>query len=343
MEFNEIFIFIIGNHALPVLIALAFTLDLLLGDPRFLPHPVVFMGRLITMLERALRPLARGVHLELAAGGVLAFFLVALVYLLSREVLSFFYGHGLYLGHVVAIYLLYTAFSLKSLQDHILAVEQPLLQGDLPAARTALSFLVGRDTAELSPTEISRGALESLSENSSDGVIGPLFYAFIGGAPLALAYKAVSTMDSMLGYRNPRYLYFGRVAAKLDDVANYIPSRLTALLLLVVALLTGKLFFRQAWQYWVRIWHEGKNHDSPNSGYPEAAAAVLLGVRLGGTSTYEGIASANPLINSEGKEPALENLVQLRSLVQHAAILFLLLAVILFLAVSPTIQLSNLF
>ena len=324
---------VIANHPGIILVVLAFTLDLLLGDPRFLPHPVVILGRLITVLEQALRRVARGACLEMTAGGVLALFLVTLVYLLTREVLSFFYGHSLYLGHVIALYLLYTAFSLKSLQEHILAVEQPLLHGDLKTARSALSYLVGRDTAELSAAEISRGALESLSENSSDGVIAPLFYAFIGGVPLALAYKAISTMDSMLGYRNARYLYFGRVAAKLDDGANYIPARLTALLLLIASMLAGKLPFRQAWDRWLVIWREAKNHDSPNSGYPEAAAAVLLGVRLGGTSTYQGIVQANPVINREGRDTSTADLAQLRALVHQASLLALLLGVILSLAV----------
>lgn len=325
--------FALGNYSGVILVVLAFTLDMLLGDPRSLPHPVVIMGRLISFLEQALRQIARGARLELIAGGVLAIFLVTFVYLFSRQILSFFHEQNFLLGHAVSLYLLYTTFSLKSLQDHIRAVEQPLLQGNLEGARKALSYLVGRDTEGLLAPEISRGALESFSENSSDGVIAPLFYAFIGGAPLALAYKGISTMDSMLGYRNARYLYFGRVAAKLDDLANYIPARLTALLLLAAALFVGKIPFRLVRKCLILIWREGKNHASPNSGYPEAAAAILLGIRLGGSSTYHGILSQNPVINSEGVVPSISDLAKLRSLVQHASLLALLLGVVLSLAV----------
>jgi adenosylcobinamide-phosphate synthase len=193
---------------------------------------------------------------------------------------------------------------------------------------------VGRDTERLSAPEISRGALESLSENSGDGVVAPLFYAFIGGAPLALAYKAISTMDSMLGYRNQTYLYFGRVAAKLDDVANYLPSRLAALFLMAAALLAGMLPLSRLRECRQMIWREGKNHPSPNSGYPEAAAAVLLGVCLGGSSTYRGIPSPKPLINEKGKEPAPAHLRELRRLVRLVALLALLAGVLLSLGIK---------
>ncbi|HAP32814.1 MAG TPA: cobalamin biosynthesis protein CobD [Firmicutes bacterium] len=312
-----------------MLIVLAFALDALLGDPRFLPHPVVLMGRIINMLERALRGIARGAGQELLAGAILVLIIVAIVYLSARLLLFFVYNQAVLPGHAVALYLLYTTFSLRSLQQHVLDVEQPLLRGDLAAARRALSLLVGRDTEGLSAPEISRGALESLSENSGDGVVAPLFYAFIGGAPLALAYKAVSTMDSMLGYRNQSYLYFGRVAARLDDVANYLPSRLAALFLMAAALLAGKLPLSRLRQCGQMIWREAKNHPSPNSGYPEAAAAVLLGVRLGGGSAYGGILSPKPLINEKGKDPAPVHLRELRRLVRLAALLALLAGVLL--------------
>lgn len=334
MGFETLLFYIMGNYAGVMLVVFAFIADLLLGDPRTLPHPVVLMGRLINLLERLLRPLTRGARLELAAGGLLAVLLLAFVYLLTRYVLVFIYGQHLYLGSIAALYLLYTSFSLKSLLEHIINVEQPLLQGKLESARAALSLLVGRDTDALPAAEISRGALESLAENSSDGVIGPLFYAFIGGAPLALAYKAVSTMDSMLGYRNERYLYFGRVAAKLDDLANYIPARLTAILLLFVSVLKGRVPRGRFVGHWQAIRREGKNHASPNSGYPEAAAAVLLDVRLGGTSSYKGVPSEKPLINAAGGEATPQHLKELRSLVYQASLLALFTGVVLFIVTT---------
>ncbi len=169
---------------------------------------------------------------------------------------------------------------------------EALGRGDLPGARQALAAIVGRDTADLDEGEVWRATIETVAENASDGVIAPLFYLFLGGPALALAYKAVNTLDSMVGYKNERYLLFGWASARCDDLANWLPARITGLLMVAAAPLTG-LSCRQAWRIMCR---DGKNHSSPNSGIPEAAAAGALGVRLGGTNWYFGRPVEKPTI-----------------------------------------------
>ncbi|MGI6308063.1 MAG: adenosylcobinamide-phosphate synthase CbiB [Dethiobacteria bacterium] len=307
-----------------VLILLAYCLDLALGDPRRLPHPVVLMGRFISFLERRLRVWCKGAFLERTAGIFLVSVVVGAVFFLSREIISRLGAWNAYWGYLVAVYLFYTTFSLRSLEEHILAVELPLKKGDLPKARRALAMIVGRDTEHLTESEISRAALESLAENTSDGVIAPLFFAFIGGAPLAMAYKAVNTLDSMLGYRNDRYFYFGWAAARLDDLVNLVPARLTSLFILAAALIGGKLSPLRVREYCGTLLREGKKHLSPNSGYPEAAAALLLHVRLGGKSFYQGVSSDRPVINAPGRRSSGGDLETLRILVKGAAVLALI-------------------
>jgi adenosylcobinamide-phosphate synthase len=306
-----------------ILIVLAYALDLGLGDPRRFPHPVVAIGRFISFLEKGLRRWFRGSLPERIVGVVLTGVVVSTVYLFTREIICLFGAGNVYWSHLAAVYLLYTSFSLRSLEEHLLAVELPLEKGDLPAARRALALVVGRDTENLTAAEITRAALESLAENTGDGVIAPFFYAFIGGAPLAMAYKAVNTLDSMLGYKDARYLYFGWAAARLDDLVNLVPARLTALFLLFAALCRGELKPGQAGDFLHALIREGKKHLSPNSGYPEAAAALLLQVRLGGKSFYRGIPDERPLINAPGRSPVSRDLKTLRGLVKTAAVLAL--------------------
>ena len=312
-----------------ILILFAFCLDLLLGDPRWLPHPVVFTGKIITLLEKMLRKCFKSARGERLAGTLLTGFVVSAVFFFSREIIFQFSACQTFLGWLVSLYLLYTSFSLRSLEEHILAIERPLKKGDLPAARRALSFIVGRDTEFLAEEGISRATLESLAESTGDGVIAPLFYAFLGGPPLVLAYKAINTLDSMLGYRNKKYFYFGWAAARLDDLANLIPARLAAFFFLIAALTGGRLSSLQVWEYYVNILREGRKHLSPNSGYPEAAAAILLGVRLGGRSNYGGVPSERPLINAPGRCPSSKDLEPLRILVKRVALLALLAGVVL--------------
>jgi adenosylcobinamide-phosphate synthase len=267
----------------------AVLLDLLLGDPRWLPHPVVLIGRLITALEKGLR---RIVQNERAGGVLLLVLTVGITCGVVLAVIEGAYAVSPYTGFAAAVFLSYTCLAARSLHLESRLVADALARGELAEARKYLSFIVGRDTEGLDEPEIWRATVETVAENTSDGVIAPLFYLILGGPPLALAYKAVNTLDSMVGYRNERYLRFGWASARCDDLLNFIPARLTGLLMVAVAPLIG-LSARAAWRVMRR---DGRNHSSPNSGIPEAAAAGALGVRLGGTNVYSGVSVAKPTI-----------------------------------------------
>ena len=262
-----------------------FVLDALFGDPAWLPHPVVFMGRCISRLERFLRarfPASpRG---QRTAGAVLAFCLPVGTFAFTALVCRVAARLHPLLGLAVQTFWCGQALAAKGLVQESSRVYAQLKKGDLPAARKAVSRIVGRDTAALTAEGVTRAAVETVAENSSDGVIAPLLYMLIGGAPLALTYKAINTMDSMVGYKNETYLYFGWAAAKLDDLANYIPSRLAALLWVAAAALTGGSA-RGAWRIWRR---DRRNHASPNSAQTESACAGALGVQLAGPAFYFG-------------------------------------------------------
>ena len=262
-----------------------FVLDALFGDPAWLPHPVVYMGKAISRLEKFLRPrLPKTPQGELLGGAIVAFCLPVGTFLLTGLVC---WGaarlHPL-LGLAVQMFWCGQALAARGLVQESTNVYKELKKPDLPGARKAVSRIVGRDTAELTAEGVTKAAVETVAENASDGVIAPLLYMLIGGAPLALTYKAINTMDSMLGYKNEKYLYFGRVPAKLDDAANYIPSRLAGLLWVAAAALTGNSA-RGAWKIWRR---DRRRHASPNSAQTESACAGALGVQLAGPAYYFG-------------------------------------------------------
>ena len=262
-----------------------FVLDALFGDPAWLPHPVVYMGKAISKLEKFLRPrLPKTPQGELLGGAIVAFCLPVGTFLLTGLVC---WGaarlHPL-LGLAVQMFWCGQALAARGLVQESTNVYKELKKPDLPGARKAVSRIVGRDTAELTAEGVTKAAVETVAENASDGVIAPLLYMLIGGAPLALTYKAINTMDSMLGYKNEKYLYFGRVPAKLDDAANYLPSRLAGLLWVAAAALTGNSA-RGAWKIWRR---DRRRHASPNSAQTESACAGALGVQLAGPAYYFG-------------------------------------------------------
>ena len=270
-----------------------FVLDALFGDPAWLPHPVVYMGKAISKLEKFLRPrLPKTPQGELLGGAIVAFCLPVGTFLLTGLVC---WGaarlHPL-LGLAVQMFWCGQALAARGLVQESTNVYKELKKPDLPGARKAVSRIVGRDTAELTAEGVTKAAVETVAENASDGVIAPLLYMLIGGAPLALTYKAINTMDSMLGYKNEKYLYFGRVPAKLDDVANYLPSRLAALLWVAAAAFTHN-DAKGAWKIWRR---DRRNHASPNSAQTESACAGALGVQLAGPAYYFGEYYAKPTI-----------------------------------------------
>lgn len=273
-----------------------FVIDLLLGDPAWMPHPVVFMGRCISALEKLLRRIFPKTPKGELAGGVI------LAAVLPLGTLAFtglcVWGLGLVhpvLGFALQVLWCWQALAAKGLRQESENVRRALDTGTLDDARKAVSRIVGRDTAALSREGVIRAAVETVAENFSDGVVAPLFWMLIGGAPLALAYKAVNTMDSMVGYKNDRYLYFGRAAAKLDDAANWLPSRLAALLLVAAAPLTGQNA-KRAFAIWRR---DRRKHASPNSAQTESAMAGALGVRLAGPASYFGKVHQKPWIGED--------------------------------------------
>lgn len=270
-----------------------FVLDTLFGDPPWLPHPVVLMGKAISALEKRLRArMPQTPQGELLGGAVVAFTLPVGTFLLTSLVCLGAAKLSPWLGLAVQMFWCGQALAAKGLAQESTNVYRALIKPDLPAARKAVSRIVGRDTQNLTLEGVIKAAVETVAENASDGVIAPLLYMLLGGAPLALTYKAINTMDSMLGYKNEKYLYFGRAAAKLDDAANYLPSRLAGLLWCAAAALTGNSP-KGAWRIWRR---DRRSHASPNSAQTESACAGALGVQLAGPAYYFGEYYAKPTI-----------------------------------------------
>ena len=266
---------------LEIQILIALLLDLLLGDPRWLPHPVRLIGRVISALEG---PARRAIPDARLAGTVTAVAVILAAALGTALLVGAAGWIHPWIGDAVSILLLYMTLAARDLADHSSAVWQALEAGDLPEARRLVSWLVGRDTERLTEPKIVRAAVESVAENTVDGIIAPLFFAAIGGPAAAMAYKAISTLDSMIGYRNERYIDFGRTAAKIDDGANWIPARLSAPIIAAAAALTGQ---RAADARRIAR-RDGRKHISPNAGIAEAAFAGALGIQLGGVMERRG-------------------------------------------------------
>ena len=266
----------------PIALIVGWLMDLVFGDPERLPHPIVWFGRMIAFGEKRLN---RGQHRKLK-GAVMSIGLIMLVFGVSwliRYFLTFSPSHFLtFFDAIIVFYCLAGTTLIKEVREVFLALDRSLDEGRAQVAR-----IVGRDTSELSAQEVRTAALETLAENLSDGVIAPLFWLMLLGTPGMLAYKMVNTLDSMIGYHTERYLKFGCVAARIDDVANYIPARLTALLM------GGKLWFIRKY---------ARNHASPNSGYPEAALASILDCRFGGPHKYFGEVFYKPYIGENERE-----------------------------------------
>lgn len=304
---------------------LAFVVDWIVGDPQRWPHPVRLVGRLITFGEKMARRLAGSVPGRLeVAGAVMAIVVVAVTMGMVALVLTLAAKAGTILWFLASLYVVYSALCLRDLCNHTRQVEQALNGGCLEEARQRLSLMVGRDTAELDAPAIRRALTETLAENLSDGVVAPLFYLALGGPVLAWGYKAINTLDSMVGYKNECYLHLGRFAAKLDDVANYLPARLSALLIIWAARLTGC-----DWLSAQRIWRRDRQlHSSPNAGHPEAAMAGALGLWLGGPGNYGGDFLTKPTIYQEGGEPEADHLRLAIQLVVSATLMMLALVLV---------------
>jgi adenosylcobinamide-phosphate synthase len=303
-----------------VVIAAAFALDLILGDPPSWPHPVRWMGRAARILEPFLRRWRRR---PFAAGVLLVLLLVPTTWALGLGAILAAGYLSPVLAQAVQVVILWTCLSTRALYTAAMAVQRALVRQDLGAARKTVGMIVGRETGHLDAEGVSRAAVETVAENLVDGVVAPLFFAVLGGAPLALAYKMVNTLDSMVGYRSPRYLQFGRAAARLDDAANYLPARLSvALIAGPAAILLGR--GRQSWRTARR---DGKRHLSPNAGWSEAAFAGALGVRLGGPNRYHGQMVSKPYIGAEHRSVQVTDIARACDLMLASALLAALLAV----------------
>lgn len=260
-----------------------FALDFIFGDPAWIYHPVRMIGKGIELGERILRRICGEKHLT-AAGGVLWLMTAGLSFLFPLGLLFLAYRIHPGLGFALEAFWCFQILAARSLCRESTKVYDRLQENDLPGARRAVSMIVGRDTESLTAEGVTKAAVETVAENTSDGVTAPLIYLMIGGAPLGFLYKAVNTMDSMLGYKNDRYLYFGRVPAGMDDIFNYIPARLTALLMIAAAYLTG-LDGKNAWKIYRR---DRKKHASPNAAQTESVCAGALRVQLAGDAVYFG-------------------------------------------------------
>lgn len=294
-----------------------------LGDPPWLPHPVRAMGWVVALGDGWLN---RGTPAwRIGAGGLLVVGLAAASAAAAWALVAVAGRQHPLLAAVASALGTGVLVARRSLATEAgTAVSGPLVAGDLVAARAALSRVVGRDTLELTATEIARAAVETVAENTSDGVTAPLFYTLLGGLPALAAYKAVNTLDSMIGHRDPRYLYFGRVAARLDDAANWLPARLTCLAMVAAAALQR----RSPVAAWRAALAGAARHSSPNAGWPEAAMAGALGVRLGGTNTYDGVPHPGPVFNAAGRPPAAADVAAAVRLMHLSSHLFLAAGVI---------------
>ena len=309
-----------------LILAAGFTLDLILGDPHCIPHPVCLIGAGISKGEKILRRIfPKPPKGELVAGSVLAVLIILLSFAIPLGILWLCGLIHPYLRIGVEIIFCYQILAVKSLRKESMKVYPPLVQGNLPEARHWLSYIVGRDTSVLDAQRVTRAAVETVAENTSDGIIAPLFFMAIGGAPFGFFYKAINTLDSMIGYKNEKYLYFGRVAARLDDWANWIPARLSALFMLLSAVLL-RMRPKNAWKIWRR---DRRNHASPNSAQTEAVCAGALGLQLAGDAVYFGEVHHKPTIGDPLREIEPEDIRRANRLMTCTACIGLVVSCLL--------------
>lgn len=291
-------------------------LDLVLGDPAWVPHPVVGFGKMIAFGERHLN---KGNH-RMLKGAIMSIFLIVLVFtiiwLIENQLSIIHYTLSIIFDAILIFYCLAGTTLIREVREVFCAVDRSLDEGRKQVAR-----IVGRDTSQLSAQEIRTAALETLAENLSDGVIAPLFWLVIGGVPAMVAYKMVNTLDSMIGYRTERYKDFGCWAARIDDIANYIPARITALLMVIAAGKPQLIGF---------VWRNGRNHASPNSGYPEAALAGILDCRFGGSHYYFGELFDKPYIGENARELTTTDMHQAVRINRIAEVLAIIIITIVY-------------
>ena len=315
-----------------VLLPAAYLFDQIAGDPEWFPHPVRVIGSTISHGESAIRHPNQSNAVEFASGALLTVAVVASSYWLTAAIIQTARKCSTPLGDVAEVSLAWTCLATRNLEQEATSVTNALHSGNLPLARARLSRIVGRDTAHLDAHEISRAVIETVAESTSDGVIAPLFYMALGGVPLAMAYKAVNTLDSMIGHADSNYYYFGKAAARLDDVANYMPSRICAAAIVAASYFMAESDARTAWRIWQR---DGTKHKSPNAGQPESAMAGALNVSLGGDNTYSGDLIPAQRMGQELSPPNPQKAVQSIRLMYTASLIGLTFGAVIAILIKP--------
>ncbi|AVP64530.1 cobalamin biosynthesis protein [Clostridium botulinum] len=280
-------------------IIIAVFIDWIIGDPYWFPHPIIYIGKLISFLEKKFRAKVKNEENLKLYGEVIVMIVCFTSFLIPFIILQAF-KFNFYIYHGLNILIIWTTLAAKCLHEEAIKIYHALYKENIEDARLKLSYIVGRETKDLIENEIIRADVETVAENASDGIIAPLFYAMIGGAPLAMMYKGINTMDSMLGYLNDEYKYIGFFPAKVDDVFNFVPARLTGILMCISAPIVGGNPFK-SFKIMIR---DRKNHKSPNCAYPEGATAAALKIQLGGTNVYFGQVVEKPTIGDKIKELA---------------------------------------
>lgn len=312
-------------------IVIAFILDAIFGDPYCIPHPICLIGKLISKGEQVLRKCFYGSEKKEFIGGMLLSVGVVLIsFLVPAAILWGFSKIHWSLAVLLQIWFCFQIFAAKSLKKESMKVYTALKAGNLPEARKYLSYIVGRDTTTLSEEAVAKAAVETVAENTSDGVIAPLFFMAIGGAPLAFAYKAVNTLDSMIGYKNEKYLYFGRFAAKLDDICNFIPARISGVLMIAAAFVVG-FDGKSAARIYLR---DRRKHASPNSAQTESVCAGALHIQLAGDASYFGKVYHKPTIGDERRHTEAEDIRNANRLMYGTSIIGVILFSVLRLSVG---------
>jgi adenosylcobinamide-phosphate synthase len=302
------------------IIFLAFILDLILGDPFFLPHPVVYMGKAIDFFESKFRLIFSN---QVCCGILFAVFLIGSTFIITHLILSFCTSVNIILGQTVSVVFMFFTLSAKSLYKAAIAVKIALETNGVEAGREKVGMIVGREVENLDRTGIVKAAVETVAENFVDGFLSPLFFALIGGVPCAMAYKMINTLDSMIGYKNERYIEFGKASARIDDIANFFPARISVVIISIAAILLpgnrGIISLFTGFK-------EGKLHKSPNAGFPEAAFAGALKIRLGGPNYYHGKLVEKPYIGNHFGNPDLPQIKRACELMLLASFISMLIA-----------------
>ena len=306
-------------------IYIGYIVDLIIGDPYSFPHPVRFIGKLIKITENKIRKVAKTDRLLKIGGFFLWFITVGVTYFITYIIvkLSSLIPGGFLISNS---FLIYTTLATKCLKDEAVKIYDVLKTKDIKKARLQVSYIVGRDTAHLNESEIIRATVETVAENTVDGIIAPMFYAFIGGAPLAMAYKAINTLDSTVGYKNDKYKDLGFASAKIDDIANFIPARISSILMATASLIL-KYNYKNALKISIRA---RKNHKSPNCAYPEGAVAGALGIQLGGTNIYFGKEVYKPTIGDKYRDIEVNDIVKTNKIMYITSIISIIAFTIIF-------------